>query len=107
MVREILEVFEIMKINVIKEIEETELKSSKLEIKIIIIVRMKESLGEFEMNIFKNEIKVSEKIARKKERNQWGNMIVSEIKIRARSKLEKLEIGRINKIKELRLCLYY
>ena len=107
MVREILEVFEIMKINVIKEIEETELKSSKLEIKIIIIVRMKESLGEFEMNIFKNEIKVSEKIARKKERNQWGNMIVSEMKIRARSKLEKLEIRRINKIKELRLCLYY
>lgn len=49
--------FEIMKIVVIEEIEEIELKSKNLEV----IERMKENLEEFETKMLKNEIKASEK----------------------------------------------
>ena len=56
-VRKGLKGFEIMKINVIKELEEIELKSRKLKV----IERMKESLGEFEMKMLKNEIKALER----------------------------------------------
>ena len=55
-----------MKINVVKELEEIKFKSRKLEI----IGRMKKSLGEFETKMLKNEIKASEKIARKKNGNR-------------------------------------
>ena len=58
-VREKLEVLEIMKINVIKELEKIELKSRKLEI----TGRMKERLKELGIKMLKNEIKTLEKIA--------------------------------------------
>ena len=54
--------FEIMKISVIKKLEEIELKLRKLEV----IERMTESLGEFEMKMLNNVIKSSEKINGKK-----------------------------------------
>ena len=58
-VREKLEVLEIMKINLIKELEKIESKSRKLEI----TGRMKERLEELGIKILKNEIKALEKIA--------------------------------------------
>lgn len=51
-----------MKIKLIKELEEIELKPKMLEA----IEGMKESLGEFKMKILKNEIKALQEIARKK-----------------------------------------
>ena len=54
--------FEIMKISVIKKLEEIELKLRKLEV----IERMTESLGEFEMKMLNKVIKSSEKINWKK-----------------------------------------
>ena len=54
--------FEIMKISVIKKLEEIESKLRKLEV----IERMTESLGEFEMKMLNNVIKSSEKINGKK-----------------------------------------
>ena len=54
--------FEIMKISVIKKLEEIELKLRKLEV----IERMTESLGEFEMKMLNKVIKSSEKINGKK-----------------------------------------
>ena len=61
-----------MKIKLIKEWEEIELKPKMLEA----IEGMKESLGEFKMKILKNEIKALQEIARKKgikrkKRNIW------------------------------------
>ena len=58
--------FEIMKISVIKTLEEIELKLRKLEV----IERMTESLGEFEMKMLNNVIKSSEKINGKKYQKQ-------------------------------------
>ena len=54
--------FEIMKISVIKKLEEIELKLRKLEV----IERMTESLGEFDMKMLNKVIKSSEKINGKK-----------------------------------------
>ena len=51
-----------MKIKLIKELEEIELKPKMLEA----IEGMKESLGEFKMKILKNEIKALQEIVRKK-----------------------------------------
>ena len=51
-----------MKIKLIKELEEIELKPKMLEA----IEGMKESLGEFKMKILKTEIKALQEIARKK-----------------------------------------
>ena len=54
-----------MKIKLIKELEEIELKPKMLKA----IEGMKESLGEFKMKILKNEIKALQKIARKNDKN--------------------------------------
>ena len=58
--------FEIMKISVIKKLEEIELKLRKLEV----IERMTESLGEFDMKMLNKVIKSSEKINGKKYQKQ-------------------------------------
>ena len=108
-VGEKLKVFEIMKINVIKELVEIESRKSEA------IETMKESLGEFEIKMLKNEIKALEKIARdkvteierdKKEINEIEGMVILEIKTRTRTELDELEIERINEIKELKLIPY-
>ena len=103
-VREGLRVFKIMKTNVIKELEEIELKSKKLEV----VERMKESSGEFEMKMLKTEIKALEKITEIekdiKETNGIEGTVIVEIKITTRAELEELEMEREIKIRELKLC---
>ena len=103
-VREGLRVFKIMKTNVIKELEEVELKSKKLEV----VERMKESSGEFEMKMLKTEIKALEKITEIekdiKETNGIEGTVIVEIKITTRAELEELEMEREIKIRELKLC---
>ena len=97
----------IIKINVRKE-----LRSRKQEV----IERMKESLGEFEMKVLKNEIKALEKKARESMTNieegtrklhEEGKITILETRMSIRAELEESEMKVIHEIKKLRLRPFY